>query len=204
MLDPLSSIVVTEVGQHQMWAAQHIDTEIPRTFLSSGGAGTMGFGFPAAIGAKKAHPEKQVVCIAGDGSLQMNIQEMATAKINGINVKVLLMNNAALGMVYQWQDLFYDGRFSNTVLSEEVPDFVKLADAYGWQAERVVRPEDLEAAMKRLLDADCPALLDMRIERKQKVFPMVAPGAPLDDIIGAVNVGPIDVMLDGYEEEGEE
>jgi acetolactate synthase-1/2/3 large subunit len=107
-------------------------------------------------------------------------------------------------MVYQWQDLFYDGRFSNTVLSEEVPDFVKLADAYGWQAERVVRPEDLEAAMKRLLDADCPALLDMRIERKQKVFPMVAPGAPLDDIIGAVNVGPIDVMLDGYEEEGEE
>ena len=105
LLDPENSIVTTEVGQHQMWAAQHIDRDVSRTFLSSGGLGTMGFGFPAAIGAKVACPEKQVVCIAGDGSFQMNVQEMATAAVKGINVKVLLMNNSALGMVHQWQGL---------------------------------------------------------------------------------------------------
>lgn len=201
LLGPENSIVTTEVGQHQMWAAQHIQTEEPRTFLSSGGLGTMGFGFPAAIGAKVASPEKQVVCIAGDGSLQMNIQEMATAAIEGINVKVLLVNNSALGMVHQWQNLFYDKRYSETLLPE-TPDFVKLAQAYNWQAERVSDPQELEAAMKRLLDADCPALLDMRIDRDENVYPMVAPGAPLDDMIGAVNVGPISEMIDEHETGG--
>ena len=117
--------MTTEVGQHQMWAAQHIDRDVPRTFLSSGGLGTMGFGFPAAIGAKVACPEKQVVCIAGDGSFQMNVQEMATAAVKGINVKVLLMNNSALGMVHQWQGLFYNERYSETLLPDN-PDFVKL------------------------------------------------------------------------------
>ena len=202
MLDHENSIVTTEVGQHQMWAAQHINTERPRCFLSSGGAGTMGYGLPGAIGAKMARPEAEVICIAGDGSLQMNIQEMATATVNQCNVKVLIMNNSTLGMVFQWQDLFYGGRYSNTILPDENPDFVKLAEAYGWQGERVDDPAELEGALRRLLDADRPALLDMRIERKEKVFPMVAPGAPLDDIIGAINVGPIFEMIDEHEEGG--
>ncbi len=199
LLDPQNSIVTTEVGQHQMWAAQHIDRDVPRTFLSSGGLGTMGFGFPAAIGAKVAFPEKEVVCVAGDGSYQMNVQEMATAAINGINVKVLLMNNSALGMVHQWQGLFYHERYSQTVLPD-TPDFVKLCEAYGWGGKRVADPAELEAAMKWLIDYDGPALLDMRIDSSENVFPMVAPGAPLDDIIGAINVGPISDMLEGFEE----
>lgn len=198
LLDPENSIVTTEVGQHQMWAAQHIDRDVPRTFLSSGGLGTMGFGFPAAIGAKVACPEKQVVCIAGDGSFQMNVQEMATAAVRGINVKVLLMNNSALGMVHQWQGLFYNERYSETLLPDN-PDFVKLCEAYGWGGKRVSDPAELEDAMKWMLDYDGPALLDMRIDRDENVFPMVAPGAPLDDIIGAVNVGPISNMLEGFE-----
>ncbi len=199
LLDPQNSIVTTEVGQHQMWAAQHIDRDVPRTFLSSGGLGTMGFGFPAAIGAKVAFPEKEVVCVAGDGSYQMNVQEMATAAINGINVKVLLMNNSALGMVHQWQGLFYHERYSQTVLPD-TPDFVKLCEAYGWGGKRVADPAELEAAMNWLIDYDGPALLDMRIDSSENVFPMVAPGAPLDDIIGAINVGPISDMLEGFEE----
>ena len=198
MLDPENSIVTTEVGQHQMWAAQHIDREVPRTFLTSGGLGTMGFGFPAAIGAKVACPDKQVVCVAGDGSFQMNSQEMATASAEGINVKVLLMNNSALGMVHQWQNLFYDKRYSETLLPD-IPDFVKLCAAYGWGGKRVSKPEELEEAFQWLLDYDGPALLDMRIDRDENVFPMVAPGAPLDDIIGATNVGPISHMLEGFE-----
>ena len=197
---PDDAIVTTEVGQHQMWAAQHIDRELPRTFLTSGGLGTMGFGLPAAVGAQVACPDKLVVCIAGDGSLQMNIQEMATAAIEGIPVKVLLMNNSALGMVHQWQGLFYGQRYSQTLLPE-CPDFVKLAEAYGWTAERVSEPDELEAAMRRLLDSEGPALLDMRFDRTENVYPMVAPGAPLDDIIGAVNVGPISAMIDAHIDE---
>ena len=192
------AIISTDVGQHQMWAAQTLTFSKPRTFVSSGGLGTMGFGFPAAIGAKVACPEKQVVCIAGDGSFQMNVQEMATAAVKGINVKVLLMNNSALGMVHQWQGLFYNERYSETLLPDN-PDFVKLCEAYGWGGKRVSDPAELEDAMKWMLDYDGPALLDMRIDRDENVFPMVAPGAPLDDIIGAVNVGPISNMLEGFE-----
>lgn len=143
-LDPARSIVVTEVGQHQMWAAQHVDREVPRSFISSGGLGTMGFGFPAAVGAAIGCPDKTVVCVAGDGSFQMNSQEMATAAINRVPVKVLVMDNRCLGMVHQWQHLFYEGRYSSTLLDAN-PDFVKLADAYGWQAERVERPRTLRA-----------------------------------------------------------
>lgn len=203
LLDKQNSIVTTEVGQHQMWAAQHIDRDVPRTFLTSGGLGTMGFGFPAAIGAKVACPEKEVVCVAGDGSFQMNVQEMATAAINNINVKVLLMNNSALGMVHQWQGLFYGERYSETILPDN-PDFVKLSEAYGWGAKRVDAPAELEAAMKWLLDYDGSALLDMRFDREENVFPMVAPGAPLDDIIGAINVGPISEMIDAHDPNDEE
>ena len=159
----------------------------------------MGFGFPAAIGAKVACPDKEVVCVAGDGSFQMNSQEMATAAAEGINVKVLLMNNSALGMVHQWQNLFYEKRYSETFLPD-IPDFVKLCDAYGWGGKRVSKPEELEEAFTWLLNYDGPALLDMRIDRDENVFPMVAPGAPLDDIIGATNVGPISHMLEGFED----
>lgn len=186
-LDPENSIVVTEVGQHQMWAAQFIDREKPRTFLSSGGLGTMGFGFPAAIGAAVGEPTKQVVCIAGDGSFQMNSQEMATAAINHVPVKVLVMDNRCLGMVHQWQKLFYNERYSSTLLDDS-PDFVKLADAYGWRGERVTYPDQVEPAIMRMLEADSPYLLDVVIDRDQNVYPMVAPGKALNDVMGAIDV----------------
>lgn len=186
-LDPEASIVTTEVGQHQMWAHQNIHREHARTFISSGGLGTMGFGFPAAIGAKIGCPESEVVCVAGDGSFQMNSQEMATAKINDVPVKVLIIDNRALGMVHQWQSLFYNKRYSFTELAEN-PDFVKLADAYGWRARRVEKPEDVDAALDEMLASKEPYLLDVMIPRDQTVYPMVAPGAPIDDIIGALDV----------------
>ncbi len=186
-LDPEASIVTTEVGQHQMWAHQNIHREHARTFLSSGGLGTMGFGFPAAIGAKIGCPEDEVVCIAGDGSFQMNSQEMATAAINKVGVKVLIMDNRALGMVHQWQRLFYSERYSFTELDAN-PDFVKLADAYGWQAARISKPEEIDGALDAMLSAEGPYLLDVQIPIDQTVYPMVAPGAPIDDIIGALDV----------------
>lgn len=186
-LDPEASIVTTEVGQHQMWAHQNIHREHARTFISSGGLGTMGFGFPAAIGAKIGCPESEVVCVAGDGSFQMNSQEMATAKINDVPVKVLIIDNRALGMVHQWQSLFYNKRYSFTELADN-PDFVKLADAYGWRARRVEKPEDVDAALDEMLASKKPYLLDVMIPRDQTVYPMVAPGAPIDDIIGALDV----------------
>ncbi|CDD84505.1 acetolactate synthase [Collinsella sp. CAG:289] len=186
-LDPEASIVTTEVGQHQMWAHQNIHREHARTFLSSGGLGTMGFGFPAAIGAKIGCPEDEVVCVAGDGSFQMNSQEMATAAINKVGVKVLIMDNRALGMVHQWQRLFYNERYSFTELDAN-PDFVKLADAYGWQAARISKPEEIDEALDAMLSAEGPYLLDVQIPIDQTVYPMVAPGAPIDDIIGALDV----------------
>lgn len=186
-LDPEASVVTTEVGQHQMWAHQNIHREHARTFISSGGLGTMGFGFPAAIGAKIGCPESEVVCVAGDGSFQMNSQEMATAKINDVPVKVLIIDNRALGMVHQWQSLFYNKRYSFTELADN-PDFVKLADAYGWRARRVEKPEDVDDALDEMLTSKEPFLLDVMIPRDQTVYPMVAPGAPIDDIIGALDV----------------
>lgn len=186
-LDPEASIVTTEVGQHQMWAHQNIHRERARTFISSGGLGTMGFGFPAAIGAQIGCPEDQVVCIAGDGSFQMNSQEMATAAINHVPLKVVIIDNRALGMVHQWQSLFYDHRFSFTELDAN-PDFVKLADAYGWQAMRIEHPDQVDEALDTMLASDGPFLLDVIIPTEQTVYPMVAPGAALDDIIGALDV----------------
>ena len=186
-LDPRASVVVTEVGQHQMWAHQFIDREEPRSFLSSGGLGTMGFGFPAAIGAAIGNPQKAVVCVAGDGSFQMNSQEMATAAINGVPVKVMVMDNRALGMVRQWQRLFYGERYSSTQLAAN-PDFVKLADAYSWQAERVDHPSQVPDAIARMLASDGPYLLDVSISREQNVYPMVAPGGAIDEVMGAIDV----------------
>ena len=186
-LDPEASIVTTEVGQHQMWAHQNIHREHARTFISSGGLGTMGFGFSAAIGAQIGCPQDQVVCIAGDGSFQMNSQEMATAAINRVPLKVVIIDNRALGMVHQWQSLFYDHRFSFTELDAN-PDFVKLADAYGWQAMRIEHPDQVDEALDTMLASDGPFLLDVIIPTEQTVYPMVAPGAALDDIIGALDV----------------
>ena len=208
-LDPDNSIVTTEVGQHQMWAHQHIGREHARSFLSSGGLGTMGFGFPAAIGAKFGCPDKQVVCVAGDGSFQMNSQEMATAAINNAAVKVFLLDNRALGMVHQWQKLFYHERYSSTIL-DPVPDFVKLADAYGWEGERIEKPEEVAPAIARMLVSDKPYLLDVAISPDQNVYPMVAPGAALDNVIGAIDVTLGAVRVNGKgvgkkdEKEGEE
>lgn len=208
-LDPDNSIVTTEVGQHQMWAHQHIGREHARSFLSSGGLGTMGFGFPAAIGAKFGCPDKQVVCVAGDGSFQMNSQEMATAAINNTVVKVFLLDNRALGMVHQWQKLFYHERYSSTIL-DPVPDFVKLADAYGWEGERIEKPEDVAPAIARMLASEKPYLLDVAISPDQNVYPMVAPGAALDNVIGAIDVTLGAVRVNGKgvgkkdEKEGEE
>lgn len=201
-LDPNRSIVVTEVGQHQMWAAQFIDREKPRTFLSSGGAGTMGFGFPAAIGAALGCPDDTVVCVAGDGSFQMNVQEMATAAINKVPVKVLILDNRALGMVHQWQKLFYDGRFSFTELAP-CPDFVKLGEAYGWEAKCIRSPKEVDSALDEMLAAKGPYLLDVVIPEDQNVFPMVAPGAALDDILGAIDVavGAVRTSMPGVAEQ---
>ena len=204
-LDPEASVVTTEVGQHQMWAHQNIHREHARTFLSSGGLGTMGFGFPAAIGAKIGRPDDEVVCIAGDGSFQMNSQEMATAAINGVAVKVVVVDNRALGMVHQWQRLFYHERYSFTELDAN-PDFVKLADAYGWRARSESDPDELDGALDEMLASDVPYLLDVQIPTEQTVYPMVAPGAPIDDIIGALDVtlGGVRVTEKGFGEHADE
>ena len=194
------SIVTTEVGQHQMWAAQFMERETPRSFITSGGLGTMGFGFPAALGASLANPDDQVVCIAGDGSLQMNIQEMATAVEAGANVKVLLMNNSALGMVHQWQTLFNNKRFMATEFSAN-PDFVALAAAYGWQAARVEDPSSVAAAIETMLAAEGCYLLDVVIPRDANVYPMVPPGGATADAVGAIDlaVGAVRLGLERHE-----
>ena len=188
MLDKDSSIVVTEVGQHQMWAAQFIERSKPRTFITSGGLGTMGFGLPASIGAAFGCADKTVVCVAGDGSLQMNAQEMATATINQIPVKVVVVDNSALGMVHQWQKLFLQERYSATEL-HDIPDFVKLAQAYSWSAERISKPDEVGGAFQRMLSSDGPYLVDMRIPRDHSVFPIVAPGRALTEAVGAIDLG---------------
>ena len=191
LLDKLTkgrdTIFTTEVGQHQMWAAQYLHCTRPRTFLSSGGAGTMGFGFPAAIGAQEGCPNSLVVCVAGDGSLQMNIQEMATAYEAGTPVKVLLLNNSALGMVHQWQDLFYNKRYSQTVFTGN-PDFVKLAQAYHWYGDSVSDPSQLEGSMERWLSQEGPALLEVVTPADENVFPMVPAGGTLTGQIGVVKL----------------
>jgi acetolactate synthase-1/2/3 large subunit len=180
------ALVVTDVGQHQMWAAQFYKSTTPRHFISSGGLGTMGFGLPASIGAKIGRPDARVVNIAGDGSVQMNSQELATAVLNDIAVTIAILNNGYLGMVRQWQELFFDKRYSHTNLRRgESPDFVKLAEAYGAKGMRVTEPEEVEPALKEAFKVKKrPVLIDFIVEQEENVFPMVAPGASLDDMIG--------------------
>lgn len=174
----IRTIVTTEVGQHQMWAAQYLSRNTPRSFLSSGGLGTMGFGFPAAIGASLAYPTAQVVCIAGDGSFQMNIQELATARAYNAAVKLVLIDNKCLGMVHQWQQFFYNKRYSQTELHAN-PNFVALADAYGWKAKRVQTTRELEPAFREMLASSEPFLLDVVISETENVLPMIVPGGSL-------------------------
>ncbi len=176
------AIIVTDVGQHQMWAAQFFKIDRPRTFLSSGGLGTMGYGFPAAIGAKVAHPEKTVFSISGDGSIQMNIQELATSVENNIPVKVVIMNNRYLGMVRQWQELFYSERYSSSDLGS-TPDFVKVAEAYGAIGLRAEKPSEVVAVLMEGLKAKKTVFMDFVIDRYEKVFPMVPAGAAINEMI---------------------
>ena len=194
------TIVTVGVGQHQMWSAQFYKFRRPRTWLSSSGLGTMGFGLPAAMGAKVAHPESLVVDIDGDGSILMNIQELATCHCENIGVKVLLLNNQHLGMVVQWEDRFFKGNRAHTYLgpvgnpeasgqgngispASRYPDFVGIARGFGWQAETIVERGDLEAALKRLIDAPGPALLDVQVPYQEHVLPMIPSGGTVRDLI---------------------
>ena len=176
------AIITTEVGQNQMWAAQYYHFDQPDHFISSGGLGTMGFGLPAAIGAQVAFPDRTVVDIAGDGSIQMNIQEMATAMQYCIPVKVVILNNQYLGMVRQWQELFYDKRYACTCM-ESGPDFVKLAKAYGAGGFRATRPNQVVDVLKKGLAHDGAAIMEFRVEKEESVYPMVPAGAPITEML---------------------
>ena len=189
-------VICTEVGQNQMWACQYTHITEPRSWVSSGGLGTMGFGLPAAIGAQLGKPDHLVIDIAGDGSIQMNSQEMATAAINHVPVKVVVLNNGYLGMVRQWQELFWERRYASSVLDQNCPDFVKLADAYGWKGLRVTDPAKLEATLAEAFDYDGPAMVDVRVEREECVYPMVAPGGSIDEMLGGVPGAPVSDRLD--------
>ena len=179
------AIITTEVGQNQMWAAQHCKVEAPRRFLSSGGLGTMGFGFPAAIGAAYACPGQTVCCVAGDGSLMMNIQELDTCARYNIPVKIMLLNNACLGNVRQWQYLFYNCRYSNTIYTRN-PDFVALSESMGVPAFSVSSPAELRPSIEKMLDEPGPALLDVRIPQGAMVLPMVYPGDSIDNMVSTL------------------
>ncbi len=181
------AIITTEVGQNQMWAAQFYQYTKPRTYLSSGGLGTMGYGFPAAIGAKVGRPNKTVFDIAGDGSIQMNIQELATAVIDKIPVKIAVLNNCYLGMVRQWQELFYKKRYAYTYLKTcSCPDFVKLAESYGALGIRVTKKKDVRKAIDRAIKSPLPVLIDFRVEEEENVFPMVPAGQAINRMIGGM------------------
>ena len=177
------AIITTEVGQNQMWACQFFKYDKPRTFLTSGGLGTMGYGLPAAIGAQMAFPNKLVIDVAGDGSIQMNIQELATAVINKLPVKVAILNNRFLGMVRQWQELFFQERYSHTKLDESVPDFVKIAEAYNAVGLRATKPSEVEPVLKEAFSIKRPVMMDFVIDWQEKVYPMVPAGAAIDEML---------------------
>jgi acetolactate synthase-1/2/3 large subunit len=195
------AIIATEVGQNQMWAAHYYAFSHPRSLLTSGGLGTMGYGMPAAMGAALAVKGRPVVDIAGDGSIQMNIQELATISLNKIPVKVVILNNGYLGMVRQWQELFFNERYSSSCLmgsalcpdcedpnkckKRYVPDFVALANAYGIEAFRAVKPSEMLPVLRKGLAVKGPAIMEFLVSREENVFPMVPAGKPIDNIMEA-------------------
>lgn len=177
------AIVTTDIGQHQMWCAQYFHFDRPRRWLQSGGLGTMGFGLPAAMGAKVGMPDETVICLAGDGSVQMNMQELATCAQDGIDIKIFISNNGYLGMVRQWQELFWDKRYSQVDMGQ-FPDFVKLADAYGATGFRFENKTTLVEDIKRAIATPGPVMVDVRVTREENVYPMIAPGAAARDMVG--------------------
>lgn len=175
-------IITTEVGQHQMWAAQHFGFEEPNKWLTSGGLGTMGYGLPAAIGAQMGNPDALVIDIAGEASIQMNIQELATATQYRLPVKIFILNNEYMGMVRQWQELTYQSRYSESY-SDALPDFVKLGEAYGWKGIRIEDRGDLESGIQAMLDHDGPVIVDCRVAKLTNCFPMIPSGAAHTDML---------------------
>ncbi|WP_238917754.1 biosynthetic-type acetolactate synthase large subunit [Clostridium sp. YIM B02555] len=180
-------IISTEVGQHQMWSAQYFKFKAERSFITSGGLGTMGYGLGAAIGAQIGRPDKRVINIAGDGSFGMNCNELATAVKNRLPLIQVIMNNNCLGMVRQWQNFFYEGRYSETTLDRPT-DYVKLAEAFGAKAFRITKVEEIDEVLRKALDSNEPVLIDYMINTDKKVFPMVAPGAPINQIISEEDI----------------
>ncbi len=177
-------VITADVGQHQMWVAQHCSFDDPLEFISSGGLGTMGYGVPAAIGVKTALPDKTVVCVSGDGSIMMNIQELATIKRYGIDVKIIVLDNSALGLVRQWQEIFFDGNYSEVHLDDN-PDFAGVARAFGIQAQSIRKPAEVDEALEWLLNSKGPALLHVSIDSMENVWPLVPPGAPHHKMMSA-------------------
>jgi acetolactate synthase-1/2/3 large subunit len=184
-LMPSNTCVTTDVGQHQMWAAQHMDFDDPSNFLTSGGMGTMGFGLPAAIGAQISRPHDTVIAVSGDGSIMMNVQELATIKRYQVPVKVVLIDNAKLGMVRQWQDLFFEGRLSETDLSDN-PDFIMLAQSFDIKARVITKKSEVDAAVKEMLDHNGPFLLQVKIDAAENVWPLVPPNTANDQMMESV------------------
>ena len=183
---PDNAVICTDVGQHQMWSAQHMKHFAPENYITSAGFGTMGFGLPAAVGAKKARPQDEVILVTGDGSLMMNIQELGSIKRGNLPVKILLLDNQRLGMVRQWQDLFWNKRRSETILDDN-PDFVMLANAFGIPAERIESADDVDAALNRLLNSKTAYLLQVCIPPDECVWPLVPPGACNADMVEEMN-----------------
>ena len=173
--------ITTEVGQHQMWAAQYLDFNKPNRWMTSGGLGTMGYGFPAAIGVQVAHPKKPVVCVAGEASFLMNIQELSSLKQLNIPVKIFILNNEYMGMVRQWQEFFHEGRYSESY-SDSLPDFIALANSFGIKGMRVKDPKDLKSSINEMLNHDGPVVMDVCVDKLENVFPMISAGAAHNDM----------------------